>query len=287
MRWTGAMIIGFSIAASGCRHQLGSCATTADCAPPASACSAGRCVIACADNPDGCPAGTACEPATGVCSSILAQAGDSCTVDGDCAPPHLLCDQQSGTCAHALGDGGAMADDLAGPIDLSPGVEIDGSFPGGCGVKVNEVQTAGIAGPDDEFVELFNSCPSPIDLAGFRLVYRSSTGMTDRTMVRFGASRITPGGFLVCGQNRYPGPADVRYGASMASPGGSVGLHDPRGTRLDAVAWGKAMNGLVEGSPAVAPAVAKSIQRLPDGHDTDDNSVDFVESAPTPGGPNQ
>jgi hypothetical protein len=52
---------------------------------------------------------------------------------------------------------------------------------------------------------------------------------------------------------------------------------------VDAVGWGTATNALVEGTPAAAPpstaAPGSSIQRLPDGHDTNVNSADFAVTA--------
>jgi len=55
---------------------------------------------------------------------------------------------------------------------------------------------------------------------------------------------------------------------------------------VDSVGWGNASNDYVEGTPAPAPEAGKSIGRLPDGHDTDDNSNDFIEATATPRKPN-
>jgi hypothetical protein len=74
----------------------------------------------------------------------------------------------------------------------------------------------------------------------------------------------------------------------MASTAGGVGIRSGDGTLVDSVGYGStAANGFVEGTPAPAPpttaAPGSSDVRKPDGHDTNDNSVDFtVASPPSP-----
>ena len=52
--------------------------------------------------------------------------------------------------------------------------------------------------------------------------------------------------------------------------------------------WGTATNTFVQGEPAPAPQAGQSIARIPDGHDTGDNSADFKlkSAATTPGAAN-
>jgi hypothetical protein len=103
---------------------------------------------------------------------------------------------------------------------------------------------------------------------------------------------VSAGGFLLFGGSGYAGahPADRSFSTSIASAGGGLGLRDPSGILVDAVAWGTATNALTEGSAAAAPTITatpgKSDARHPDGHDTNDNSADFAEGDPTPGGRN-
>lgn len=47
-----------------------------------------------------------------------------------------------------------------------------------CDVVISELAAAGAAGASDEFIELYNGGPSPVDLSGWKLMYRSSTGAT-------------------------------------------------------------------------------------------------------------
>ena len=69
--------------------------------------------------------------------------------------------------------------DFATPIDLT-GVDFYGydiastDLAMRCTVVVNEVQTQGKGGANDEFVELYTQCGAPLDLQGYKLVYRSA-----------------------------------------------------------------------------------------------------------------
>jgi hypothetical protein len=142
----------------------------------------------------------------------------------------------------------------------------------------------------DEFVELYNTCPDrQVDLAGYALLYRAATGTTDFTRVAFTSAIIRAGHpFFLCANTDYAGEADVRYTEGLAPAGGAVALRAPDGQILDAVGWGNASNGFVEGEPAVAPAAGFSIVRVPDGHDSGNNGADFVVrgAATTPGAAN-
>ena len=156
-------------------------------------------------------------------------------------------------------------------------------------MKINEVQTGGTTALD-EFIELYNTCPDrAFDLTGYALVYRSATGTTDSPRVSFTSGGFTAGKpYFVCANSGYAGTADATYTDGLAAAGGGLALRDPDGAIVDSVGWGTATNAYVEGSPAPAPAASQSIARTPDGHDTDDNSVDFKITAATttPGGSN-
>ena len=101
---------------------------------------------------------------------------------------------------------------------------------------------------------------------------------------------LAPGAFYLFGGNGYVGPpaADQTFSTGLAAAAGGVGLRDGNGTLVDSVGWGStAANGFVEGTSAPAPPATaspgSSDVRRPDGHDTNDNSVDFaVVTPPTP-----
>jgi hypothetical protein len=158
-------------------------------------------------------------------------------------------------------------------------------------IRVNEYSTGVEGALTDEFIEIFNPGPESADLSGYKLVYRSATGTSDVSLLTVAAGTVlAPGAFLVFGGAGYSGSAQHSFTGSLASSGGGVGIRDASGFLLDSVGWGAATNALVEGTAAVAPAVApapgKSGARHPDGADTDDNATDFTEGDPTPGAPN-
>jgi hypothetical protein len=162
-------------------------------------------------------------------------------------------------------------------------------------VRVNEVQTGTSGSAADEFVELSNTGTAAADLSGWKIVYRSAAGASDTTLVTIPAgTTLGPGSFYVVGGSAYAGsPAAAQsFSAGLAATGGAVGVRDSTGALVDSVGWGTAGNALVEGSPAAAPpatvAPGSSLARIPDGHDSNDNSADFAVSATaTPGSANQ
>jgi hypothetical protein len=156
-----------------------------------------------------------------------------------------------------------------------------------CAPKINEVQTAG-ATATDEFVELYNPCPQAVDLAGFRLAYRSATnnsGGSDITLATIGNQSIASMAYFVVGGKGYTQTKDEVMSGGLASTGGAVALYNSSGIRVDSVAYQtlSVANNFTEGSPAPNPPTGQSIARTPNGVDTDNNSVDFkVAATPTP-----
>ena len=160
-------------------------------------------------------------------------------------------------------------------------------------VRINEFSTGVEGALTDEFVEVVNSGTTAVDLSGYKLVYRSAAGTSDVSLATLpDGTTLAAGAFLLFGGSGYAGahPADRSFSTSLSSTGGGLGLRHPAGILVDSVAWGTATNALVEGSAAVAPTIApspgKSDGRRPDGHDTNENAVDFTEGDPTPGTPN-
>jgi hypothetical protein len=161
-------------------------------------------------------------------------------------------------------------------------------------VRVNEFSTGTTASATDEFVELFNAGASSADIGGHKLVYRSGAGTSDVALATIPAgTMLAPGAFYLFGGSGYAGakPADQAFSAGLAGTAGGVGLRDATAKLVDSAGYGTATNAFVETHTATAPpstaAPGSSDIRLPDGHDTDDNSADFtVTAAPTPGTPN-
>ncbi len=162
-------------------------------------------------------------------------------------------------------------------------------------IRVNEVSTGTAGAATDEFVELVNAGNAPADIGGYRVVYRAATGSTDVVLATVPAgTRVAAGGFYLLGGTGYKGTvtANQSFSQALAATAGGVGLRDGEGALVDSIGYGSATNGLVESHPAPAPPATgspgSSDVRLPDGHDTDDNSNDFtVSSAATPGSANR
>ena len=132
------------------------------------------------------------------------------------------------------------------------------------------------------------------DLGGFKVAYRSSAGTSDITLATIPAGTTIPaGGFYLLAGRGYPGShaADQSFSTSLAATGGGLAVRDTGGAILDSVGYGDTTNAFVEAHPATAPpataAPGSSSGRIPDGHDTNDNSADFsVSATPSPGAAN-
>jgi Lamin Tail Domain/Collagen triple helix repeat (20 copies) len=158
-------------------------------------------------------------------------------------------------------------------------------------IRVNELSTGTAGAATDEFVELVNAGTAPLDLGGYRLVYRSGSGTSDVLLATVPAgTTLGPGAFYLFGGSGYAGtkPVNQSFSAALAATAGGVGIRDAAGELADSIGYGPATNAFVEGHPAPAPPAipspGSSDVRLPDGHDTDDNAADFsVSQTATPG----
>ena len=158
---------------------------------------------------------------------------------------------------------------------------------------ITQVQTSG-GSANDEFVEIFNRGAQPVDLNGFRVVYRSAAGSGD-VPVPFAewttTTIIPPGGYYLIASTSYDGPAtpDLTYNpstcqCSMGAAGGGLAIRqgpNNTGVIIDSVGWGTATNAFVETAVTSAPAANNSQSRKLNGcQDTDNNANDFQPLAP-------
>ncbi len=151
-----------------------------------------------------------------------------------------------------------------------------------CDVVISEFAPEGPAGAGDELVELYNGGPSPVDISGWKLQYRSSVGATYEARHTMGPGAIIPphGHYLV-GSSGYSGSMaldEVRKTATgvpttfdLASNAGHIRLGPPAlstavadPNAVDTLGYGAAASG-AEGSPA-APvgmtfSTGKSLER--------------------------
>jgi hypothetical protein len=160
-------------------------------------------------------------------------------------------------------------------------------------VKVNEFSTGTTGAAADEFVELVNAGTATADVSGYKVVYRSAAGTTDVTLATLPAgTSLAPGQHYLLGGSAYSGAhaPNQSFSFGLAAAGGGIGVRGSSGALLDSVGYGSATNAFVEGSVAPAPPAADvpgtSAARVPDGHDSGDNSADFVVQAATPGATN-
>jgi hypothetical protein len=148
-------------------------------------------------------------------------------------------------------------------------------------IKINEIAQSTSNG---FYVELYNTCSGVVDLSGWKLIYRNpdDNGNPDsRDTTAFvipSGTKLRPGAFLAvgsCGSCTLVGA-----GIGTQNGGGAVGVRMSDDRLVDSVCWGTCSiytqsRVLGEGTPLVISGWPTSFGRLPDGADTDDNSVDF------------
>jgi hypothetical protein len=162
-------------------------------------------------------------------------------------------------------------------------------------IRVNEFMTGSTGAASNEFVELVNAGTAAVNVGGYKVAYRSAAGASDTTLATIpDGTTIPAGGFYLLAGSGYLGShaPDQTFSASLAATGGGLAVRDAAGAILDSVGYGEATNAFVEGHPAAAPpataAPGSSADRIPDGHDTNDNAADFsVSATPSPGASNQ
>lgn len=156
-------------------------------------------------------------------------------------------------------------------------------------VVISQFQAGGGAATD-EFVELHNIGTGPVDLNGYRVVYRSATGVTDvGPFASWSTTTILqPGQYYLIASLAYDGAVtpDITWNTSIGSMGGAGGglaiRPSAAGTPIDSLGWGTATNVFVETAVTGAPGDNNSQSRKLNGcQDTDNNSADFVNSVPS------
>lgn len=187
------------------------------------------------------------------------------------------------------------ADDLAAPPDLTAPSDL--AAVASCHVVVNELQTQTTQAASEEFVELYNPCASAVSVAGFKLGYRAASNTMpasagdSSTLYAFTGS-LAAGGYFVVAGSGFLGTKNGSLTSGLATSG-AVALRDAGGAIIDSLAYGTvtAGNAFIETATAPQPpslsSPGGSIERLPNGADSDDNSHDFAAAnAATPGAPN-
>jgi Lamin Tail Domain/Collagen triple helix repeat (20 copies) len=213
---------------------------------------------------------------------------------GPAGPPLASLETLNGIACHLASVAGTatLTYDASGVATLK--CVTSGGGGGTADIRVNEVMTGSAGAASNEFVELVNVGTATADISGFRVAYRSAAGTSDVTLAAAPAGATIPaGGFYLLAGTGYLGShaPDLTFSASLAATGGGLAVRDASGAILDSVGYGEATNAFVEGHAAAAPpataAPGSSVDRIPDGHDTNDNAADFsVSASPTPGASN-
>ena len=160
-------------------------------------------------------------------------------------------------------------------------------------IVISQFQAGGTVA-DDEFVELHNIGSAPVDLNGYRVVYRSANGTNDvGPFATWSTTTIVqPGQYYLIASTNFVGAgnADITYNpstcsCSMSATLGGLAIRNGAqntGTIIDAVGWGAATNIFFEGTRTTAPPINTSQSRLLNGcQDTDNNSIDFSNTNPS------
>ncbi|MBN9383337.1 MAG: choice-of-anchor J domain-containing protein [Chitinophagaceae bacterium] len=147
----------------------------------------------------------------------------------------------------------------------------------------------------NDFIELFNDDDTTVNLTGWSVQYAAATGASWQVTPLTGT--IPPHGYFLVGESAGASPStplpnpDVTGGINMSATTGKILLSNstaaqtganPSGpTVIDLVGYGPTATGF-EGAPAPVLTNSTADKRTPDGHDTNNNSVDFVAGTPIP-----
>jgi hypothetical protein len=220
-----------------------------------------------------------------VCSSGSMCANGSCNcVGGSMACGDQCVDLQSdsgncGSCGNVCALGQTCGGGQCLGQDLSQ-----------CHPVINEVMPHDYS--SNAFVEIYNPCDVAFDLAGWELVYFSpanTTSLPTATLATFTNMQLPASQYVVAvtsGLTVPPSVPFVIFDRVMSSTNVGFALRVPGIVTVDSVSTGSQPNAATEGYPAPAPSTGNSIQRIPNGVDTNDNQNDFKLGNPTLGGPN-
>jgi hypothetical protein len=161
---------------------------------------------------------------------------------------------------------------------------------------ISEVRYYETSGINEEFVEIYNPTNAPVELSGYKIQYKSSTGVNWSDKTTFTANHVIQpkSYFLFGGTATLPLP-DVSSAATLGlgNSGGHVRLLNAASATLDLVGWGAADS--PEGTACTAHERGGSFERKAfetstavsmetggadalegNGWDADDNASDFV-----------
>ena len=135
-------------------------------------------------------------------------------------------------------------------------------------IKISEIMIGTASSSLNEFVELYNSGGTPVDLesGGYIVNVRDADGTSTPLSLTFATSTIPAFGFFLIASSQYSDigvTPDATYSATTTSQltaNGSVNLYISTTTAIDVVGWGSQPIGL-EGTAAPSTSVGQSLER--------------------------
>jgi len=145
------------------------------------------------------------------------------------------------------------------------------------GIVITEVQIR-----SESRITIFNPGTEDLDVSGFRLRRRSSTGREYSVRVFPRGSIIIAGGYFTWSNSKDDRHLDIGadvWSTALLSNNNSIALVSPKGDIIDSVAWGSGKNQFLSGEPIpLNPSEGQIIRRIfsDEGYrSTGDNSDDF------------
>lgn len=230
------------------------------------------------------------EGVSGANNSILENIGSSGSADiasSNSSETSSTIDEISANNSSSSSDGADMASSSSLSSVAENGSSAPTTTPPSATSTVNHLVIAAIqiggAASNNDFVKIYNSTANAVDIGGFKLRKKSSTG-ADSSLREFPAGSTVSAGAYFVWANSADGfaetiHADASSTATLAA-NNSVALFDGNGTQIDAVAWGSGTNQYVEGAPYPVSPTANQVllRKFADGAviDTDNNNNNFT-----------
>lgn len=145
---------------------------------------------------------------------------------------------------------------------------------------ITEVQVRGET-PDESYIKIYNPSYNKIDISGFRLVKKSSTGREYSLRVFPKESFILPESYFVWANSRNDYYKEINadvYSTASISSNNSIALLSDKRTLIDSLSWGEGENQFQMGNPLTTnPEKNQLIKRVKKDtyQNTQNNKKDF------------